>query len=55
MEGDGREKAVGDSHGNGSIALADEWAVVRRVYHAAVDLDELEWQAARGAPPESVS
>lgn len=55
MEGDGREKAVGDSHGNGGIAFADEWPVGCKVYHAAVGLDELESQAAHGAPPEGVS
>lgn len=55
MEGGGHEKAVGDNHGNGSIAFAGEWPVCCRVYHAASDLDELEWQAANGASPAGVS
>ena len=55
VEVDGHEKAVGDSRGNGSIAFAGEARVDCKVRHAAVDLDELEPQAAHGAQPAGVS
>lgn len=51
VEGDGREKAVGDSRGSGSIA----WPEDCKGQYAACELDGLESQAAYGTPAAGVS